>query len=164
MEGGLSTTTQVFEPKSSVEASTEHTPIHFPFSDNIFNQEDNETNTLAVSEDLEHSPQLAVESRIQFSAATTVPALLNLGSLSSTRKLVQENVSNSSSSSFSSVWKQMRGNNVVASAEEEMSRAKRGEDLNSVQTLSDRQSLHEFLERKAESAAQGENSAPKRPI
>ena len=40
--------------------------------------------------------------------------------------------------SFSSIWKQMRGNSVVASAEEEMSRAKRGEDLNSVQTLSDR--------------------------
>ena len=29
-------------------------------------------------------------------------------------------------------------------------------------TLSDRRSLHEFLERKAGSAVQGENSAPKR--
>ena len=58
----------------------------------------------------------------------------------------------------------MRGNNVVASAEEEMSRANRGEDLNSVQTLSDRTSLYEFLEQKAGSADQGENSAPKRPI
>ena len=44
-------------------------------------------------------------------------------------KLVQENVSSSRSSSFSSIWKQFRGNNVVASVEEGMSRTTRDEDF-----------------------------------
>ena len=56
----------------------------------------------------------------------------------------------------------MRGNEFVADVEESVLRRKRDRDLNSLQTLPDRQNLHEFLERKAESARRGESAAQKR--
>ena len=43
-----------------------------------------------------------------------------------------------------------------------MLRGKRDREWNSVQTMSDRQSLHEFLQRKAESSVRGESAAQKR--
>ena len=56
-----------------------------------------------------------------------------------------------------------RGAGFVSTVEEEeMSRNKGDQDLNSAQTMSDGHSLYEILERKAECAAQGENSAQKR--
>ena len=58
--------------------------------------------------------------------------------------------------------KLVRGNEFVADVEESVSRRKRDLDLNIVQTLLDRQNLHEFLERKAESARRGESAAQKR--
>ena len=57
----------------------------------------------------------------------------------------------------------MRGSDSVASVEESVSREKRDRDLKSVRTPSRRQKLHHYLERKAESAARGENAAQKRP-
>ena len=69
-----------YEPKICVDVSGEHTPIHFPLRDNIFNQEDDLTNTVANPVDFD---------RFHCSAATAVPALLNLGSFSSTGKLVR---------------------------------------------------------------------------
>ena len=56
----------------------------------------------------------------------------------------------------------MRGNEFVADVEESVLRRMRDRDLNSVQTLPDRQNRHEFLERKAESARRGESAAQKR--
>ena len=103
-------------PKICVDVSSEHTPIHVPFRDNIFNQEDNLTNTIAASEDFDHFPQTA-DSRIHHSAATTVTALLNLGPLSGTKKLVRDD--EFVPSSFSSAGKTERGNDFVAIVEEE---------------------------------------------
>ena len=48
-----------------------------------------------------------------------------------------------------------QGHSHVANNEEELSKSKRERDLDSVRTMSDRQSLHEFLERKAELAVRG---------
>ena len=55
----------------------------------------------------------------------------------------------------------MHGNEFVASVEESESREKRDRDLNSVLTLSDRQHLHDYGERKGELAVRGENAAQK---
>ena len=109
-----------YEPKICVDVSSEHSPIHFPFRDNIFNQEDNLTNTIAASEDFDHVPQQTADSRSHYSAATSVPALLNLGSPSGTRKLVRDD--EFVPSSFSGAGKPARGNDAVANVEEEMSR------------------------------------------
>ena len=67
----------------------------------------------------------------------------------------------SAAGSFSSAWKVVRGNDSVASVEESVLRRKRDRDLNSVRTSSDRQHLHDYLERNAESAVRGENAAEK---
>ena len=56
----------------------------------------------------------------------------------------------------------MRGNDSVASVEECVLRRKRNRDLDRG-CLSDRQNLHTYLERKAESAVRGESAAQKRP-
>ena len=63
---------------------------------------------------------------------------------------------------FSSTKKLVHGNEFVASVEESESREKRDRDLNSVLTLSDRQHLHDYGERKGELAVRGENAAQKR--
>ena len=78
------------EPKICVDVSGEHTPIHFPFRDNIFNQEDDLTNLVANPEDFDRFPQQTENSRSNYPAATTVLALLNLGSPSSKRKLLRD--------------------------------------------------------------------------
>ena len=57
-------------------------------------------------------------------------------------------------SSFVSFRKQERGDSFVATVEEEMSRNRGDQDLNSAQTVSDRHSLYEILERKVESVVQ----------
>ena len=56
----------------------------------------------------------------------------------------------------------MQGNEFVANVEESMLRGKRDHNLDSVSTMSDKQNLHEYLERKAESAVRGEIAAHKR--
>ena len=50
----------------------------------------------------------------------------------------------------------------MANVAEEMSRRQRERELDSVRTMSDRQHLHEFPERKAESAVRGEIAVLKR--
>ena len=83
------TTFTGYEPNSLINVSSEHTPINFPFRSNSFNREDDLANTIAASEDFDHFPQPAAACGCQHSAASTVPALLNLGSQSCTRKLVR---------------------------------------------------------------------------
>ena len=61
-------------------------------------------------------------------------------------------MTNLSSRSFSRTGKLVRGNDLVANVEKEISRRTRERDLDSVRTMSDRQNLHEFMERQAESA------------
>ena len=56
----------------------------------------------------------------------------------------------------------MRGNALNASVEGTLSRGKRDRDLESAQTLSERQHLHVYLEQKAELADQGECVAQRR--
>ena len=63
---------------------------------------------------------------------------------------------------FSGAKKLVRGNEFVAGVEESVLRRKRERDLNSVQTLSDRQNLHRNQERKAGSAVRRESAAQKR--
>ena len=50
---------------------------------------------------------------------------------------------------------------TVVSVEESVSRGERNRDLNVVQTLKDRQNLHNFLERKAELAFEEESQLRK---
>ena len=97
------------EPNFCIDVSSEHTPIHSPSRKNRFNLESDLTNTVAASEDLDHLPQRLAASGSQHSVASTVPTLLNLGSLSSDRKLV-------------------RGTDSVASVEESVVKRKRDRD------------------------------------
>ena len=53
-------------------------------------------------------------------------------------------------STFSSTKKLVADHETIASVEESVSREKRNRELNVVQTVKDRQHLHNFLERKAE--------------
>ena len=64
--------------------------------------------------------------------------------------------------SFFSTGDLVRGNNPVARVEESLVKGNRDHDSNSVRTSSDKQNLHEHLERKAESAVRGENAAQER--
>ena len=126
------------EPNFSIDVSSEHTPINFPSRKDSFILENDLTNTVA-----DHLPQRFVASSSQCSAGSTIPTLLNSGSVRSTGDLV-------------------RGNNSVASVEEPVLRGKRDRDSNSVRTSSDRRNLQKYLERKAESAVRRENAAQKR--
>ena len=56
----------------------------------------------------------------------------------------------------------VQGNEFVANVGESMLRGKRDHNLDSVSTMSDRQNLHDYLERKAESAVRGQIEAQKR--
>ena len=56
----------------------------------------------------------------------------------------------------------MRGNDPVARVEESVFKGRRDHDSNSVRTSWDKQHLHKYLKRKAESAAREENAVPKR--
>ena len=67
-------------------------------------------------------------------------------------------------SSFSGAGKPVQSNESVAGVEELMLRGKRYRDWNSVQTMSDRQNLHEFLKRKAESAVRERNCSSEKII
>ena len=62
-------------------------------------------------------------------------------------------------SSFSGTGKLVQGNKFVASV---ASRGKRDRDLNRVRTFSDRQHLHDCLERKAELALRGQSAVQRR--
>ena len=63
---------------------------------------------------------------------------------------------------FGHFRKLVQGNEFVATVGESMLRGKRDHNLDSVSTMSDRQKLHDYLERKAESAVRGEIAAQKR--
>ena len=65
---------------------------------------------------------------------------------------------------WSSTRKLMRGNESLSSVEGTLSRGKRDQDLEGLQTLSERRNLHVYLEQKAEWAVQGECQAQKKTI
>ena len=66
---------------------------------------------------------------------------------------------------WSGVRQLVRGKDSVAGVDESVLREKRDRDLDSVRTLSGRQNLHNYLERKAESAVRKENTGQKlKPI
>ena len=110
---------------------------------------------------LDHLRQRSAASGSPHSVASTVTTLLNLRLLSRSGKLVQGH--GSVASSFSKRWEtSVLGNEFVASDEECASRGKWDRDLNSVPTLSYRQHLHDYLERKAGLAVRGESAARKR--
>ena len=96
-------------------------------------------------------PPSTFRSEQQPALGSTFPTWLKLGS-SSTRKLVVD--CDSVASSLSSTRKVVADHETVVSVEESVSRGKRDRDLNVVQTLKDRHSVHKFLERKAELAVQ----------
>ena len=56
----------------------------------------------------------------------------------------------------------MRGNETTSSVEGILSRGKRGRDMESVQTLSERKKLHVHLEQQAQLVVQGECAAQRR--
>ena len=58
----------------------------------------------------------------------------------------------------------MRGNESLSSVEGTLSRGKRDQYLEGLQTLSERKNLHVYLEQKAEWAVQGECQAQKKTI
>ena len=147
-------------PNFCIDVSSEHTPINFPPRKDSFNLENELTNTVAASEDFGHLLKRFVACSSQHSAASTVPTLLNLGSVRSTGELVRGN--DSIAGSFFRTGDMVRGNNPVARVEESVFKGNRDHDSNSVRTSSDKQNLHKHLERKAESAVRGENAAQKR--
>ena len=100
-----------FEGNFSIDVSSEHTPINFPFRKDSFNLENDLTNTVAASDDFDHLPQRFVASNSQHSAASTVPTLLNSGSVRSTGDLVRGN--DSIAGSFFSTGDLVRGKSHV---------------------------------------------------
>ena len=125
--GHLADTTQStgYEPKTCIDVSSEHTSINFPKGRDNFNLENDLK--ITVSEDSDHLPQWTTARSSRHSVAGTVPALLNLGSWSSTKKLVRKFVS--IADSVSSTGKLMQGNESVASVEWHSSRRKEDWDL-----------------------------------
>ena len=123
--GSMADTTQNkgYEKQFWVDVSSEHTPIHFPSRSNSFNREDDLTNTTAASEDFDHFVRPGAARGSKHSAASTVTALLNFGSLFGTRKLVRNK--EFVRSSFSGARKLVESNESVAGVEEAMLRGKR---------------------------------------
>ena len=123
-----------------------YTPIIFPYSTDPFQTEQDFT-TDVVSEDSIHHVRQASSSRQ--AVASTVPAVLNLGSTASIWKQLQ-GLSPSVSRGSASVWKPMRDSNSDVSVEG---------SKDCVKTSTERQNLHKFLERQTEFAIRGENAA-----
>ena len=96
------------------------------------------TDTIAVSVDSKHLPQRSAASSSQHPAASTVPTLMNLGSPCSSGQLA-------------------RGNDSFAVVQKSVFWGVKDTDKNSVRTSSDRRKLHNYVERKAESAVRGED-------
>ena len=61
-----------YEPKFCVDVSSEHAPLRLPLRSNSFKREDDLTNTIAASEDVDRFLQPAAASGSQHSAANTV--------------------------------------------------------------------------------------------
>ena len=80
LSGHLDDTTQStgYEPKTCIDASSEYTPINLPVTKESYNFQNDWK--FAVSEDSYHLPRRAAASSSRHSVASTVPALLNLGS------------------------------------------------------------------------------------
>ena len=134
-----------YEPKTCIDVSSEHTPINYPSRRNSFNIENNDlTTTVAASENSDgFHQQAAASGSPQQVPASVVNPWLGADMWSRTGKLV-------------------RGDASSASVEGTLSRGKRDRDLESVQTLSERQNLHVYLEQKAELSVQGECAARRR--
>ena len=117
--GHLADTTQStgYERKTCIDVSSEHTSINFPKGRDNFNLENDLK--ITVSEDSDHPLQRSTATSSRHSVAGTVPALLNLGSWSSTGKLVRK--FESIAGSFSSTGQLVQGIESVASVEQHSS-------------------------------------------
>ena len=129
---------QVISPRP---AST----LNYTSRRNSFNIENNDlTTTTAASENSDgFHQQAAASGSPQRVPASVVNPWLGADTWSSTRKLV-------------------RGIESLPSVEGTLSRGKRDQDLEGLQSLSERKNLHVYLEQKAELAVQGECQAQKR--
>ena len=118
-----------FEPKSCIDVSSEHAPIKYTSRRNSFNIDYNDlTTTVAASETFDgFHKQAAASGSLQPVPANKVNPWLSADMWSRTGKLVRGGASN-------------------VSVEGTLSRGKRDQDLESVQTLSERKNLHVFSE------------------
>ena len=130
-------------PKLCIDVSSEHTPI--TVQEKSFNLENHLTTTVAAAEDSDHFPQRLAASGSQHPVASTVPTWLSPGSSSGT-------------------WKLVRGSDSVASVEESVLRDKKRSRFEKCETSSDRQTLHNYLKRKADSAVGGKKCSSEKTI
>ena len=113
-----------FEPKSCIDVSSEHAPIKYISRRNSFNIENDLTTTVAASETFDgFHKQAAASGSLQPVPANKVNPWHSADMSSRTGKLVRGSASN-------------------VSVEGTLSRGKRDQDLESVQTLSERKNLH----------------------
>ena len=129
--------------------------INLPSRNMSFQQEYDATNTASESLDLpRHS---GASSNSQHSAASGVPTLLKLGSFGTGfTKVLADYDSVACRTGIKETCADMDRQTVVSSLFESVSKETRDRDQNVVQTSRDRQNLHQFLERKAESAVRKE--------
>ena len=131
------------EPKSCIDVSSEHTPITCSSRRDSFNIPNDLTITVAASENFDGFHQQAAASGSQHVPASEVNPWLG-------------------ADMWSRTWKFVRGSALNASIEGILSKGQGDRDLESVQTLSERQNLHVYLEKKAEMTVRGECAAQRR--
>ena len=132
--------TGLYVRRSGIDVSSEHTSINYASRRNSFNIKNDLTTTVAASEDFDgFHQQAAASGGSQHVPASEVNPWLSADMWSRTRKLVRGSASNAS-----------------------LEGRKKDRDLESVQTLSEGQNLHVYLEQKAEMAVPGECAAQRR--
>ena len=142
-----------YEPKFCIDVSSEHTPINLPDSNRNFPHE-NDATIVATTEDLDLSRHSKTSSSSQHTAASRVPTLLKLVSLGTSLTKV--------SADYDSVASLTGIKETCADVDRETVVSNLFGSQNVVQTLKDRQNLHNIFERKAELAVRGEKLAQQR--
>ena len=153
------------DSKTNIDVSSEYTPINIAVRRENFDIESDEK--FAIPGDSGTFTPQAVRS--QRSAESTVPAFMNLDSVSCKKKTnawvrVDQRVIPSTvktvpcDRSFTSTGRPVRSDESVASVERSVFRTQVDQDQSSVE----RSNLREFLERNAEVAIHGENEARRR--
>ena len=167
-----------YEPKSPIEVSSEHTPIDFPSRKDSFDTDFNDPSTTVAAPEIGDTMEVGQLTSPLFSQSANpsgVSGSQQQGAASSSKQ--QQAAASSSkqqqaSSSVVNPWqdtdlrsteKLARGVESFSSFEKPLLKGRRDRELESVQLsqiekeriLSEQKSLHEYLEKEAESAFQG---------
>ena len=136
-----------YEPKFCVDANDKHTPINLPNSNGIFPHDCNATIAATSKE-----PDVPLHSGAYSSSKHTAAA-------NYLWKQLADDESVDSRNSIGETGADLDRDTSVSTLLRTESRGKRDRDQNVVQSLRDREHLHQILERKAESAVRGEGMA-----